>query len=479
MKALFAPYVAMNDLFIHDNESLTDVVMDGDHSTPVFLNRALMTDRVAHAMLRSQRNGQRLLLCCIDVDQQLTLHDVYGDEGIRELLAQIGRRIQGVLRAVDSLGQLHNRTLALLLEGIEDWQDVDTVLQKILKCFVHPVIIDEQSHTITARIGVTEFDGSSNMETAELFEQAEFACYRARRRESVVKEWHGGEGAAPVSEGHGYAFFGGHLLARNSVQKLLARSIMDGFNRNEFAVHFQPVIQLEQPACYAIESLMRWHHPKAGNILPTMFLQLLEENKLTKNVGDRMMQLACQTWQQLIKNGKITADVKLSLNIHQDQVDHADFIASIKNLLSTFNIAEKQLILEFKGKTLMQPTSNDGFGIIAKLQQLQELGVLICVDNFGELDAPLMCLQKLPLDIIKLAHELVNDIETCPHHLLLIKHMRMLCQQLNIEMIVQAVDNAEKATKLTQIGCTLLQGNYLGEASAAADLKTVWCQGVC
>ncbi len=476
MKALFSPYVAMNDLFIHDSESLADVDMEGDHATPLFLNRALMTDRVAHAMLRTQRNGQRLLLCCIDIDQQLTLHDVYGDEGIRELLAQIGSRIQGVLRAVDSLGQLQNRTLALLLEGIDDWKDVDTVLQKILLCFAHPVIIDEQSHTITASIGVTEFDGASNIETAELFEQAEFACYRARRRESLVavKEEHGSEAVVPVSEGQGYAFFGGHLMARNSVQKLLARNIMDGFNRNEFAVYFQPVIQLEHPACYAIESLMRWHHPKAGNILPAMFLQLLEENKLTKNVGDRMMQLACQTWQQLIKNGKIAADVKLSLNIHQDQVDHADFIGSIKSLLSTFNIADKQLILEFKGKTVMQPTSNNGFGIIAKLQQLQDLGVLICVDNFGEMDAPLMCLQKLPLDIIKLAHGLVSDIENCPQHLLLIKHMRMLCQQLNIEMIVQAVDSAEKITQLTQIGCTLLQGNYLGEASAAADLKTFW-----
>ena len=427
-----------------------------------------MNDRVAHAMQRSQITKQRLLLCCIDVDQQIALHDIYGDEGIRELLRQVSERIQCVLRPADSLGQLHNRTLALLIEEMNDWQDVDPILQKILACFVEPVTIDEQPQSITGSIGVAEFDGESNVETTELFEQAEFACYRARRNRSQSSR------DEQVSVGPGYAFFGGHLLARHSVQKMLSRSIEEGFARNELQAYLQPVFQLQtpqgSPVCYALESLMRWQHPQAGIILPEMLLRLLEENRLTKIVGGRMLLLAAHTWHQLLHSGKISANVKLSINIHPDQVHHPDFVASIQQLYSTFGIADQQLILEFKGKTLMQI---NGISIHPQLQQLQQMGVLICVDNFGDIDAPLLCLQQFPLDMIKLAHGMVSDIETCSRQLVLIEHMQQLCTQLNMQMIVQGVDSADKAHKLQQIGCKLLQGNHLGVPTAASELKVL------
>jgi diguanylate cyclase (GGDEF)-like protein len=432
--------------------SAAHLVIEDNEVTSLLLDRALMSDRVAHAMQRTLRNQQKLLLCCIEIDQHLTLHEVYGADGIAEMLEQLGARLQKILRAVDSLGQLNHRSLTLLLEGIDQWQDVEQTMQKIMLCFAEAVIIDEQPQRITASIGITEFDGSARIETTELFEQAEFACYRARRH-----------------EGNSYAFFSGHLRARNSVQKLLAQSITSGFERNEFHVHLQPVIQLEQPACYAIESLMRWQHPTAGNILPGMFLQLLEENMLTKKVGDWMMQKSCNEWQKLIRAGKLSDDVKLSLNIHQDQFTHAEFIHSIQSLLTTFTIAPGQLILEFKGKTLLQSKIN----AIDLLEQLQQLGILVCIDNFGDHDSPLLCLQDLPLNIIKLAHGLVTDIETRPRHLLLIEHTYQLCRQLNIDMIVQAVDSSEKAAKLMQVGCTLLQGNYFGAAASAQDLRII------
>jgi EAL domain-containing protein (putative c-di-GMP-specific phosphodiesterase class I) len=430
----------------------------------LFLNRGLMNDRVAQAMLHAKITGQQFLLCCIDIDQQANLHDIYGDEGIRELLSQVSSRILSVLRPNDALGQLQNRTLALLLEDMKNWQDIDPTIQKIFKCFVEPVIIDEQPQSISASIGITEFDCQSNVETTELFEQAEFACYRVRRNRV---------NSAQGNEGQSYAFFGGHILARNSVQKMLSQSIEDGFIRNEWYVDLQPVLQLPTAnlprSCIAVEALMRWRHPQAGVFLPDMLLRLLEENRLCKMVGDRMMTIAARTWQYLVHSGKIGAEVKLSINIHPDQMQHPDFVDSIQQLCATFGLDNQRLILEFKGQNLMHV---NGLSITAQLQQLQQLGALICVDNFGDVDAPLLCLHKFPLDMIKLAHGLVSDIETCPRQLVLIEHLQQVCDQLRIQMIVQGVDSAEKMQKLRDIGCTMLQGNYITPPCSAKDLPT-------
>lgn len=428
--------------------SLPALSVDDLETPSALLTRDLMYDRINHAIQRAIRNGCKLTLCCIEVDQLLTLQNVYGDEGVHDLLQQVGRRLQKILRAVDSLGQINDRTLTLLLEGISEWRDVEKVIQKIISCFAEPVLIDEQPHQITTSIGITEFDSANHVEATELFEQAEFACYRAQR-----------------TEGNGYAFFSGHLHARHAVHKLLANSIVNAYKNHEFIIFFQPIMY--KHSCYALEALIRWQHPTAGNVLPSLFLQLLEENLLSKEIGDWMMIQACSEWQKLIHTGKLEKDTKLSLNIHQDQFNHVDFIKTLQQLLSRFAIDATQLILEFKGKTLMQ-AAVDARQLI---EQIQALGFLVCVDNFGESDASLMCLQRFPLNQIKLAHGLAEKIETQPRDLLLIAHTLQLCEQLNVHMTIQSVDTQDKIRLLTEIGCYHLQGNILCPAKPAGEIK--------
>ncbi len=392
-------------------------------------NRALFHDRLGQALARGRRNGGRCAVLCLDLDHFKDVNDTLGHDAGDRLLREIAARLSAALRDEDTVARLGGDEFAVLLAGDANVAGAIEVADRILRALAPPVVLDGRRFSLAASIGVV-VGGPGYARTEEVLRDADIAMYRVK-----------GAGRG------GYALFhpGMHiqLLARVALEEDLRRAL----ERGEFALHYQPIVELATGRVAEVEALVRWECPGEGLILPGRFLAVLEGMGLARELGRWVLGMACRqarAWES--RHGAAAPTVAVNLSAAEfDQPGLADEVAAA---LVEADLAPERLRLEITEGMAMR----DAERALGTCQALGTLGVRLALDDFGTGHSSLAHLRRLPINTLKIDRAFVRDAATGAAGLEICRTIVALARALGLGVVAEGIETVEQAHLLAATG---------------------------
>jgi Amt family ammonium transporter len=223
--------------------------------------------------------------------------------------------------------------------------------------------------------------------------------------------------------------------------------------RDELAVHYQPILDLRTSRVVGFEALARWQHPSRGLVLPVDFIALAEESELIIAIGRVILEKACRQ-AQLWRTRWPDENLAISVNLSPRQFLDPDLAHGISQVLGSTGLAPSALELEITESSVMDPSEAS----LAVLQQLRDLGVRIVLDDFGTGYSSLAYLRQLPLDTIKVDRSFVTDLDVGDPNVGIIRAVVSLAHGLGITVVAEGIETPEQARRLRDLGCDMGQG---------------------
>jgi diguanylate cyclase (GGDEF)-like protein/PAS domain S-box-containing protein len=418
-------------------------------------NRALLQDRLKHALARAEYEGDALVaLMFLDLDHFKAVNDSLGHAGGDELLRRVAGRIKGRVRESDTVARLGGDEFAIVLENLSDAQEAAPVAQDILRALSEPFDLSGHEIHVGASIGVAVRPPS---ERGSLLKDAETALHRAKER---------GRGT--------YKFCTEEMnvqaLERLALQNMLRR----GLERNEFLLRYQPQVDLATGTIVGVEALLRWHRPDLGVVSPARFVPVLEENGLIVPVGEWVLRTACRQARAWQENG--AGSLRMAVNLSARQFGREDLVGTVARVLEETGLDPRCLELEITESLLMED-------IEASSRALDELkravnGVRISIDDFGTGHSSLSYLKSFPIDLLKIDRSFVRDLATDPDDAAITTAIIGLAHNLRLEVIAEGVETEEQLSFLRNKRCDEAQGYYFGQPLPAGDLARLLGQSL-
>jgi diguanylate cyclase (GGDEF)-like protein len=411
-------------------------------------NQALFRDRLGHALARAERIRSHLAVLFIDLDNFKTLNDSLGHTVGDQLLVAVTERLQACVRTCDTAARLGGDEFVILLEDVEGLEEAAAVSDRIIASLSRPFRIAGTEVFIGASIGVC-FD-APGAGSDQLLRNADLAMYTAKLR---------GRGRAEVFE---------PKMHHAAVERLeLEADLRRACARDEFVVHYQPIVEVTTGVFKGVEALVRWQHPTRGLLAPGTFIPLAEETGLIVEIGRAVLRVACsqlRAWQL-----ELATDTPLfiSVNLAPRQLLDRDLLADVAGSIERSGIAAHDLILEITESAMM----HDPDATVARLVELKGLGVRLAVDDFGTGYSSLSYLQRFPLDILKIDQSFVAGINGNAEESALARAIVRLAHTLQLTAIAEGIEAQSQHDRLRELGCEYGQGYHLCRPQDAETLS--------
>jgi diguanylate cyclase (GGDEF)-like protein/PAS domain S-box-containing protein len=413
-------------------------------------NRALLQDRVGHALVRATRTGERLTLLFIDLDDFKLVNDSLGHEAGDRLLVAVAERLRTAGRAADTIARLGGDEFAILLEGIGD-HDATKIAERVLVALQPPVDLDGTNVSVHASIGIAHHGGPDD--AGALLRNADLAMYAAKRN---------GKG--------GFQVFAPAMQAAVIERVALDAALRHAIDAGQFQLHYQPIVVLASREVVGFEALLRWTHPQRGPLGPDLFVPVLEESGLIIAVGNWILRQACAqaaAWQA--QTGRT---VSVSVNVSPRQLQESDFVEQVAQALANAALPASSLVLEITEGVMVTDTDQ----AIARLHAVTALGVRTAVDDFGTGYSSLRYLQTLPVDFVKIDQSFIAKIQDSPEQAALAQAIVKVGHTLHLAVVAEGIETAEQADYLRAIGCQYGQGYHFAKPQDRASIEASLAQ---
>ena len=429
-----------------DNAALTEQLteMAFRDSLTGLANRALIRDNIARALSRSHRTGRPLGLILLDLDGFKQINDSLGHEAGDDVLVALAARLRECLRLEESAGRLGGDEFAVVVEDLVDAGGAIAVAERVIDALRAPFTVSGHEMPVRASIGIALSNAEVN-DPGDLLRNADVAMYRAKRR---------GTGSYELYE------LGMHAAAIGRLQ--MEADLRLALEREELAVHYQPIVTLDTGEITGVEALVRWHHPERGQIPPAEFIPIAEETGLILPLGHWVMTQACRQvaeWQRLPG----WESFELSVNLSPHQVDHPTLIGDVRGVLESTGLAPGTLILELTEGMLLRDMDTAA----KRLAALKALGLRIALDDFGTGFSSLGYLERFPIDILKIDRSFVARVGS-GDRTALAEVVIKLSQALHLQTVAEGIERQDQFDELRRLGCLLGQG-YLIAKPVTAD----------
>jgi len=404
-------------------------------------NRALLLDRLTHALERRGGNGRVGVIFC-DLDRFKTVNDSLGHAAGDDLLVAVAARLGDCLRTGDTAARLGGDEFALLLEDVRGEREATAVADRVIEALRAPFELHGREVHVTASLGVVCGDGGGE----ELLRNADVAMYRAKAA---------GKGR--------WALFEPSMRAEVLERIELEADLQKALPRGELEVHYQPLVALADGSLEAFEALVRWRHPRRGLVMPLAFIPLAEETGLIVELGAWVLDRACHqaaAWKCAV-----------SVNLSARQLEQPDLVELVAGALRRSGLRPDLLWLEITETVLMHDTE----ATIGRLEALKELGVRLAVDDFGTGYSSLRYLRRFPIDLLKMAKPFVDGLAS-REGAALARTIVELGTSLGLRTVAEGIEGPRELAQLRRLGCELGQG-YLFARPLTADAATAWLRG--
>ncbi|MFN8538081.1 MAG: EAL domain-containing protein [Thermomicrobiales bacterium] len=416
-------------------------------------NRALLIDRLDQALARSRRSNVPCAVFFLDLDRFKEINDSLGHSSGDRLLVAAADRLRRCLRDGDTLARIGGDEFAVLVEHVADPTEAASLAKRIIRALGVGLVLDGQAHRIAASIGIV-LSTSAHARPDDLLRDADIAMYRAK-----------GSGGA------GYALFDPAMQAQLAERASLERDLRGALDRSEFAVHYQPIVDLASGEIVEAEALVRWRHPVRGAVPPDRFIPVAEETGLIVPLGRWVLRTACRQAREWNSHGHaVTVSVNLSAREFQDPA----LVADVAHILAGTRLPAGRLRLEITERLAMR----DAAATTATLAALRELGIQVAIDDFGTGYSSLAYLKRFPVDVLKVDRSFVSGLGTSPEDTAIVGAMIGLGRTLGLAVTAEGVETADQVANLRALGCTSAQGYYFARALDAEAIGNLLAGGL-
>ena len=419
-------------------------------------NRALFMNRLGHALIRTERREKPAAVLFLDLDNFKLINDSLGHEAGDTLLVSVAERLRRCLRAEDTASRFGGDEFTILLEDIRDASDAVRVADQITRALSTPFILESREVFVTTSIGIA-LGTSGHERPTDLLRNADVALYRAKASGKATYE---------VFD----AFMNIAALERLDLEADLRRAI----ERGEFAVHYQPQLELSTGRIAGWEALVRWMHPERDPILPAAFLSVAEETGLIVQIGSLVLEEACRQATEWQEQHPTETPLKMSVNISAKQLQRPDeLVEEVIRILEQTELAPGSLVLEITESMLMGDAEQN----VDVLRRLKDLSIGIAVDDFGTGYSNLAYLKRFPVDMLKVDKSFVDGLGENPEATAIVEAVVSLARAMGMQTVAEGIETTGQADLLRALGCELGQGYYFSqplpahEASALAPVS--------
>jgi diguanylate cyclase (GGDEF)-like protein len=410
-------------------------------------NRALFTDRVAHALDLHRRDLRPIGLLFCDLDDFKAVNDTYGHAAGDEVLIRVAERLRGALRDGDTIARFGGDEFAILLE---DGSEPTVVAARIIEAVRAPFTVSEIVIHVGVSVGVTDLDGHQVIPTLdELLAHADVAMYSAKRS---------GKGQL--------ALYDSSMVLPAAVDLRLREPLRTALRTGGIFAVYQPIIDLYDGRMTAVETLARWLH-EGLQVSPVEFVPLAGRAGLLTELTDHMLNQACRQmaiWTRNLGDHGLRTGVNIPPQLIVDQ-QFPDRVASI---LDRHSVRPDQLVLEITEDALL----GDLDMARTVTSRLRELGTSLSLDDFGTGYSSLQHLRQIPLDALKIDISFIADIDLDPQAERFLRAFLSLGRDLGLTVTAEGVEREGQVAALRRLGCPSAQGFLFGRPGTAADLES-------
>jgi len=409
-------------------------------------NRQYFHDQLQRATSRARREGSRVALFFLDIDQFKIINDTLGHHAGDQLLQEVAKRLHSQVRTGDVMARLGGDEFAILMEGVSTAVEAGTIAQKLLEIIDEPFLIEGHQVKVTTSIGIT-FYPSDNNDTMRLLKNADIAMYQAKD-----------------SGRNNFKFFTERMHTELLEYHDLERDIAEALRREGFRLVFQPKVNLVTRRLQGLEALLRWDCPKRGPVSPSRFIPVAEASGHIVPLGYWVLNAVCKTLNAWERQGLPL--VPVSVNVSTRQFQQANFERMVELALTQHEVVPRLIELEMTEGLLMEDTD----AAHHTLRGLKNLGVRIAIDDFGTGHSCLSYLRRFPIDVLKIDRSFVSEVGASEDSQIIIDAIISLAGSLRLDTVAEGVETNAQLDYLLERGCQVAQGFLFGMPMPAEDI---------
>lgn len=415
-------------------------------------NRALFMRRLSDATMRAKRGDDGLFaVLFLDLDDFKLVNDKYGHRAGDEILVATARRLEECVRGGDLVARLGGDEFAILLERVADARDGAMLADRVQASLRAPFTVGGCAQSSTASIGVV-LSSSGSQHPEQMLRNADMAMYRAKNV---------GRGRFEMFDRAMHA----DALARLQLEQDLARAL----EREEFVLHYQPIVSLTSGQVTGVEALVRWRLGDQTIAAPSEFIPVAEETGLIVPLGRWVLREACRQvreWQDTVPGAD---GLKLSVNLSVREFAQPELAPHVALVLAETLLAPAALQLEITESAII----SQGHPALQTIGDLRTLGVALHLDDFGTGYSALSYLHRLPLDAVKIDRATTSVIDSEDRPLQVVRSVIGLVHALGMDVVAEGVASPQQLALLRTMGCDLGQGYYFSKPRPAMELKAL------
>ena len=403
-------------------------------------NRLLFADRLEQSVIRAERGRTSMALMLVDIDDFKLVNDSFGHDAGDKLIKAVGKLISRSLRRADTIARLGGDEFAVIIENIDSPEDAISIADNLTTILEHNVRLDDQETYTSASIGISVYPDDGK-DARSILKNADTAMFRAKENGR-----------------HCFQFYKPEMSVSAMERLDLENSLKAAFENDEFLIHYQPIININENEISGVEALLRWQHPDKGMIQPEDFVSVVEDSGLIIALGEWLISSVCKQlslWQDAGLKGQ-----NISINLAARQFQEQDLVALFTKAIAENNIEGSSLSVEVTECTLID---NLG-GVETTLNKFREMGIKVMLDDFGTGYASLAYLKDFPVDVVKIDPEFVAGIPDNPNDAAVVDAIAGLTHGLKLDLLAEGVETENQLNRLKSIGCNYGQGYYWSKA---------------
>lgn len=406
-------------------------------------NRLVLEEQLQLQVQHCLQNQIGMAVLFIDLDDFKPINDSLGHRIGDLVLIEVATRLASCMPDQSTLVRFGGDEFVALLPDLQAFNDALPRVRKLLNCVSSSYLIEGNALQLSASIGGAYYEGREEITANILIQQADMAMYKAKRGGHNHFYWYDEQMEAKLHR---------RVQLRNALQQAM--------DKKELQLHYQPLVDAVTGQTVSVEALLRWHHPEKGMISPADFIPLAEQTGQIIQLTEWTLQQACRDLHKL----KAMGIQQVAVNVSAIQLLRPGFVEQLVELIKAHQILSSQLEIELTETVLLEDAE------LAQniMNQLQNLGFRVTMDDFGTGFSSLSYLKNLQVSKIKMDRCFIHDITSNSQSADIVKTIITLARQMGMLVVAEGVEQQEQAELLEAFGCHYLQGYYF---SKALDLR--------
>jgi diguanylate cyclase (GGDEF)-like protein len=421
-------------------------------------NRILLHEKLTEALAKARTSENRVAVLFVDLDRFKQVNDTYGHAAGDHLLTAVAERLRSAVRTEDLLARLGGDEFVVVCQEVTYTGEAETIAERLLMALAHPFFVKNEELSVSASVGIafSENTVKGRKESADtLLHDADAAMYRAK------------------SQGPGrYTIFDRSMKADRVKRGKVEERLRDALENDEFVLHYQPIIDVNDERIVGVEALIRWEDPSRGTIPPLDFVPQLEESGLIVPVGEWALEEACNQVTAWTKNFPAVGPLRVSVNVSPRQLLQAHFGDVVTRVLQETGTRPDQLCLEITEAALM----GDVVAAWAELRKVKALGVALAIDDFGTGYSSVSYVRNFALDSLKIDQSFVRALSSCAEDTAIVKAVIHMAHALSLDTVAEGVETPDQLALLRDLGCDYAQGYLFARPQTPEALEATFVE---